>query len=199
MSKFSEAVHGLFHNERLRKILLSYRMLLIPAALAVVLYFSDVQYFWYAFGVSLFGELIQLWCFASLDKQSELAYNGLYKYTRNPMYLGRFFIVLGFFLLLGNLYIILPLTIIYYLYMWHRVQREERKLIKIFGQPYEEYCQRVNRFFPSLRGMPDGTIRIWKWKLFNQNHGWINLAGMLVLYAAAYLWFFFNLRDKLGA
>ena len=196
MSKFADTVHGIFHNERLRKVLLSYRMLLIPAALAVVLYFSDFKYFWYAFGVSLFGELIQLWCFASLDKQSELAYNGLYKYTRNPMYLGRFFIVLGFFLLLGNPYVIVPLTIIYYLYMWHRVQREEVKLIKIFGQPYEDYCKRVNRFFPSLRGMPGGSIKIWKWKLFNQNHGWINLVGMLVLYAAAYLWFF--LRDRFG-
>ena len=189
MSGFIDVVHNVCNHESFRKVLLSYRKLLVPIGLAVLFYFSDPAWFLYAFGVSMFGELIQLWCFASLDKQSELAFNGLYKYTRNPMYLGRFFIVLGYFLLLGQPYVIIPLIIIYYLYMWHRVQREEAKLIKIFGQPYQDYCNTVNRFIPSPKGMPGGTVRIWKWKLFNQNHGGINLAGMLVSYAAAYIWF----------
>jgi hypothetical protein len=73
--------------------------------------------------------------------------------------------------------------------MWHRVQREEKTLKKILGEPYKEYCQKVNRFMPSSKGMPEGKIRIWKWKLFNQNHGLINLAGMLLSYLAIYIWF----------
>jgi protein-S-isoprenylcysteine O-methyltransferase Ste14 len=167
-------------------------MLFIPAGLAAVLYFSEFKLFWYAFAVSSVGELIQLWCFASLDKKSELAFNGLYKYTRNPMYLGRFFIVLGYFMLLKTpyIYIMIPLIIvIYWMYMWHRVQREEKTLKNILGAPYKEYCEKVNRFIPSPKGMPEGKIRIWNWKLFNQNHGLINLAGMLLSYLAIYIWF----------
>lgn len=189
MGGFSEGVHAFFHSEKLRKFFVSYRWLFVPAGILAIFYFAKAEWFWWAFAVSLFGELIQLWCFASLDKQSELAYNGLYKYSRNPMYLGRFFIVLGYVMLLGIPWLIAPYAVFYYLYMWHRVQREEAKLKKIFGAPYEDYCQRVNRFFPSFRGMPGGRAWTWSWKLFKQNHGTINLVGMLISYAVAYAWF----------
>jgi steroid 5-alpha reductase family enzyme len=151
---------------------------------------AQPQNFWLAFAVSLFGELIQLWCFASLDKRSTLAYNGLYKHTRNPMYLGRFFIVLGYIILLGNLYMIAFSVIIYLPYMWYRVQREEKKLKKIFGSPYIEYSVLVNRFIPSWKGMPGGILWFWQWKLFNQNHGWINLSAMLLSFAVAFIWLY---------
>jgi len=188
MSKITEIIHTVCNHKRLRKLLLLYRLPLLIAGFALVMYAAQPQLFWPAFAVSLFGELIQLWCFASLDKKSTLAYNGLYKHTRNPMYLARFFIVLGYFILLGNVYMIIPVVIIYVPYMWYRVQREEKKLKQIFGNPYLEYCKQINRFIPSLKGMPGGNFWFWKWKLFNQNHGWINLSAMLISFAVAYAW-----------
>ena len=192
MGRLADGVHGFFHNEKLRKQFVNYRVLIVPVVIAAVFYFARKEWFWVAFGVSLFGEFVQLWCFASLDKKSELAYNGLYKFCRNPMYLGRFFIVLGYVLLLGRPILVLPFAVLYYLYMWHRVQREEACLVKIFGKSYEEYCQRVNRFFPSLRGMPGGRALVWDWKLFKQNHGLVNLLGMLASYLVAYAWLFWR-------
>jgi len=59
-----------------------------------VLWFAGPRWLWPGFFVSMAGELIQLWCFASLDKNRDLACNGPYALTRNPMYLGRFLIVL---------------------------------------------------------------------------------------------------------
>ena len=177
MSQFVDGIHNIFNNERWRKILVSIRVPLVVAGFVFVMSFAKIEWFWAAFAVSLFGELIQVWCFASLDKQGTLAYNGLYKHVRNPMYLGRFFIVLGYFLLLGNWYVIVPLATVYYLYMWHRVQREEKTLKKVFGQPYNDYCEKVNRFMPSFKGMPGGKFLFWRWKLLKQNHGPLNFSS----------------------
>ena len=191
MSQFVDGIHNVFNNGRLRKILVSIRLPLVVAGFVFVMSFAEIKWFWYAFVVSLFGELIQVWCFASLDKKGTLAYNGLYKYVRNPMYLGRFFIVIGYFILLGLdktwiWMVILPLTVVYYLYMWHRVQREEKTLKGVFGQPYLDYCEAVNRFIPSFRGMAGGKLYFWRWKLLTQNHGPLNFVGMLLSYAASY-------------
>ena len=67
------------------------------------------------------------------------------------MYLGRFFIIGGFLLLLGQPWILLPYAVGYWLYMDSRVGREEARLRKIFGESYERYCAQVRRFVP---GMP---------------------------------------------
>jgi hypothetical protein len=48
--------------------------------------------------------------------------------VRNPMYLGRFFILLGFLMLLDQWWLLLAYTVIYWLYMDARVQREEAHL-----------------------------------------------------------------------
>ena len=190
MSKTNIIIHTIFNNKQSRKLLLLYRLPLWIVGFILIMSVAQPQLFWFAFAVSLFGELIQLWCFASLDKRSTLAYNGLYKHTRNPMYLGRFFIVLGYIILLGNLYMIAFSVIIYLPYMWYRVQREEKKLKKIFGSPYIEYSVLVNRFIPSWKGMPGGILWFWQWKLFNQNHGWINLSAMLLSFAVAFIWLY---------
>ena len=47
----------------------------------------------------MFGQLIQTWCFASLVKNWQLTERGPYLMCRNPMYIGRYFLILGFVLL----------------------------------------------------------------------------------------------------
>ena len=74
----------------------------------------------------MFGELIQLWSFASLDKNSDLAIRGPYALVRNPMYLGRYFILLGFLILLGAWWVLVVYSVVYWFYMDTRVEREER-------------------------------------------------------------------------
>ena len=63
-----------------------------------------------ALGISLFGQLIQTWCFASLVKNRELSVRGPYKLVRNPMYLGRYFLIFGFVCLLESLVAIVIYT-----------------------------------------------------------------------------------------
>ncbi len=185
-----DRINGFFSNRRIRKTLVKARVPLGLLLFGGLLYYAKTNWFWIAFGVSMFGEFIQLWCFASLDKKGTLAFNGLYKYVRNPMYLGRFFIVLGYLLLLELWYVGPILAVLYYFYMYNRVRREEKVLVEIFGEPYEAYRRKVNRFLPSWRGADSGSLFFWEWRLFFQNNGLLNLVAVLISYGVAYAWLF---------
>jgi protein-S-isoprenylcysteine O-methyltransferase Ste14 len=74
--------------------------------------------------------------------------DGPYRYTRNPLYLGNMFLVLGLGLLLGPLaYAILAVG------MWILVRLfirdEEAGLEASGGESYRAYCSAVPRMFPS--------------------------------------------------
>ena len=179
-----DTVHSIFNHPGLRAVWAKTRILAALAFAAAILWFMDPRWLLAGFIVSMVGEFIQLWCFASLNKDTDLACNGPYTVVRNPMYLGRFFILLGALMLLGNGWVLLGYTVIYYFYMVNRVKREEERLRLALGAPYVDYCGKVNAFLPTRR-YPGTTFAYWNWKLLNQNHGWVNLAGTLVFWAAA--------------
>lgn len=188
MSGFVGAVNRFFNHPGIRKAWVKGRMWVAVAALVPLLRYADFRLLGVAFAVSLAGELIQLWCFASLDKRRTLAFNGLYKHVRNPMYLGRYLLAMGYLVLLFPAISIPVATVLYGFYMVNRVRREERALREVFGEPYEAYCRHVNRFWPSWRGMEGGTLWFWDWRLLRQNHGPANLAGMLLTYGVLLAW-----------
>lgn len=193
---FVERIHAIFNHPGLRKFWCKIRYPFGAAVLAALAWLFwkrwlriEPVWFWIGFGVSMLGEFIQLWCFASLKKEKVLACRGPYVLVRNPMYLGRYFIVLGVFLLLGKpgLWAVVPYSLFYWFYMYNRVRREEAKLIGIFGADYEAYCRNVNRFLPSPRGGNFRNVFFWRWELLAGNHGWLNAVGLLAAYAVLYL------------
>lgn len=181
-----ESINALFNNVALRKFLVRYRIVL-GIALVVLLFWQlgwRAENFWLAFAVSMVGEFIQLWCFASLDKNSTLAFRGPYSLVRNPMYLGRYFIILGMLLLLdsGRLAVIIVYTVLYWFYMTNRVKREEALLKEVFGQSYADYCAEVRPFLPRLTPCSNGTLAFWDGRLFRNCHGSRNLIATLVVW-----------------
>jgi steroid 5-alpha reductase family enzyme len=134
----------------------------------------------------MFGEVIQVWCFASLEKNRVLANRGLYRLTRNPMYAGRFFVLLGFLILMGNIWIVLVFTALYYFYMVNRVKREEKKLRVVFGEAYDGYCRDVNRFIPSFRGGNWRSLWVFKWDVLVDNNGHWNFMAVFFCYIIFY-------------
>jgi protein-S-isoprenylcysteine O-methyltransferase Ste14 len=181
-----EPIHALFNNAALRKVLVRFRIVLGIALVALLFWQLGwrAEHFWLAFTVSMAGEFIQLWCFAALDKNAALAFRGPYSLVRNPMYLGRYFIVLGLLLLLdhGRLPVIIVYTVIYGFYMVNRVKREEALLKEVFGQSYADYCAEVRPFLPRLTPCSNGTLAIWDNRLFNNSHGGRNLIATLVVW-----------------
>ena len=80
------------------------------------------------------------------ERSSSLVTSGIYKYTRNPMYLGFFLFLAGWAALLSNLvaFALLPAFIAYM--NRFQIQPEERALTQQFGTEFQSYMQRVRRW-----------------------------------------------------
>lgn len=78
----------------------------------------------------------------------ELITTGLYRYSRNPMLLDLFIILLGLGLLLGSLSLIFIFTPLFILInVFYLKAIEEKEMAKKFGKRYLEYKKRVPMFF----------------------------------------------------
>lgn len=112
----------------------------------------------------LSGAAIAFWCFinfvvmgsgtpAPFDAPRKLVVTGPYCYVRNPMYIGGFLFLAGLAIMFVRpsatllayaavLLVAMNLFVFFY---------EEPTLRRKFGEDYEEYCQAVRRWVPSLR------------------------------------------------
>jgi len=77
---------------------------------------------------------------------STLITYGLYKYTRNPMYLGMLLILAGWSSYLGALSAVLMLPLFVFVINQLQIKPEELKLQQLFGQQYDDYCYNVRRW-----------------------------------------------------
>lgn len=77
---------------------------------------------------------------------TSLVTSGVYRITRNPMYLGLLFLLLGWGMSLSNVLAFIPVPF-YVIYMTRfQIIPEERALLKVFGDAYAEYCKKVRRW-----------------------------------------------------
>jgi protein-S-isoprenylcysteine O-methyltransferase Ste14 len=105
------------------------------------------------------GALVYAWCIwdfatfgrgtpAPIDAPKRLVVRGLYRVTRNPMYVGVLGVILGWALLFRS-----AALSAYGLAVWSGFQTfivfyEEPHLRQVFGAEYEAYCGRVGRWLP---------------------------------------------------
>jgi protein-S-isoprenylcysteine O-methyltransferase Ste14 len=173
-------------NERLRTFLVRTRYLLAVVLLVPLAKAMHPELLPAALLVSLAGQAVQTWCFASLVKNRELTVRGPYVLVRNPMYLGRYFLLLGFVLLLASPLAVAVYTAGYLVYMVDRVSSEERRLRRGYGEAYAAYCKEVRRFLPSFSNLADPRIRFFSRELLVENHAHWNAVLTIAAYAALY-------------
>lgn len=75
-----------------------------------------------------------------------LAQEGLYRYTRNPMYLGMLISLLGLSFYLGSLFTLLGPALYVWMLQTQFIRREEQILQVRFGEAYTQYAARVRRW-----------------------------------------------------
>ena len=82
----------------------------------------------------------------SPDQASALVVSGIYRWTRNPMYLGMLLLLVGWAFILSNwaALVILPLFVIYL--NRFQIGPEERALQARFGAEFDNYRRRVRRW-----------------------------------------------------
>lgn len=81
-----------------------------------------------------------------ISETSSLVTDGIYQYTRNPMYLGMALVIAAAGIGRGSW--LMPLAVAGFVLVINRVQiaPEEVGLEKLFGQDYVAYCQKVRRW-----------------------------------------------------
>jgi protein-S-isoprenylcysteine O-methyltransferase Ste14 len=85
---------------------------------------------------------------APIMPTEHLVVTGLYRYVRNPMYVGVLWVILGQWLLFGNLRLLiygLAVWLGFYLFV---MGYEEPTLRRTFGDEYRDFCANVPRWIP---------------------------------------------------
>lgn len=78
--------------------------------------------------------------------KTELKTNGLFSFSRNPVFLGMLVTLAGIFLVIPNaitLLVVVASTLLFQV----QVRLEEEYLSKAHGKTYTDYCQKVGRWF----------------------------------------------------
>ena len=139
---------------------------IIAIAFIVILYISSLWMDRFIFEgqsiFSLFIFILGLGCVLSASTQfrrinttvnplhpesaSYLVVDGIFKFTRNPMYVGLCAAILAFGFYVGTwfVFILLPLFVISINYL--QIVPEEVALQKLFGDEYVSYCNSVRRW-----------------------------------------------------
>jgi protein-S-isoprenylcysteine O-methyltransferase Ste14 len=80
------------------------------------------------------------------DSASSLVVSGVYRLTRNPMYLGFLLILLGWAIFLSNAlaFLFLPAFLVYM--NRFQIEPEEKALHALFGEQFAAYTARVRRW-----------------------------------------------------
>lgn len=76
-----------------------------------------------------------------------LVEEGIYRHTRNPMYLGMALAYVAAAVAMNAMWPLLTLGPVVFWIQHGVIAREERYLADTFGQPYLDYCARVRRWF----------------------------------------------------
>ena len=108
-------------------------------------------------GLAIYG-----WCVADfalagrgtplpLDPPRELVVRGLYRFARNPMYVGVLAVIAGQAALFGSIPLALYAIVVFAIFHLFVIGYEERALRRDFGGAYERYCAEVPRWLPRLR------------------------------------------------
>ena len=81
------------------------------------------------------------------EKSTVVVKTGLFRFTRNPMYLGMVVTLVGISLLLSSAASLAPIPVFAWLIHRHFIRPEEQFLEDIFGAEYLEYKATVRRWW----------------------------------------------------
>jgi protein-S-isoprenylcysteine O-methyltransferase Ste14 len=157
-----------------------------------------VIYFWLAkpsvksilMGAALVipGLLIRALASGQLQKNEQLATEGLYAYTRNPLYLGSLILSIGFALASRSWWIVGVIVLLFFTIYLPVIRAEEVFLRERFPE-FEDYSRHVPRLFPRI-GTSNKHRGTFSWDLYWKHREYnaaLGAAAMLAALAAKML------------
>ncbi len=143
---------------------------LLTAVLSLILLARPNPFSLVAGGLVVFlGEAIRVWSAGHLIRNNELTTSGPYAYMRDPFYLGRLFLLIGFCLMgwgYNWILLIIGLGVFFFDYMPRKHRKEMARLEKTFGEKYTNYSSYARSLLPRIRPYPNAHKRRWSRDLF---------------------------------
>ncbi len=133
--------------------LIKYRSLIGIVCLVGVLWLAtpNAGAIFIGFFFLMVGMFFRAWSSGYIDKDRELATEGPYSLTRNPLYFGNLLIGAGIAIGSNN-WVTALICAAYYLFFFTFLIAIERKRMKArFGPRYEEWAKGANLFFPRIK------------------------------------------------
>ena len=134
------------------------------------------------------GEAIRVWAAGHLRKTVALVTSGPYRYTRNPLYLGRLLIFTGLCVMAhmpyGANYFILALGYVFFFayYLPRKERIEPARLREAHGESYERYFESVPALFPTSTPFLATPSTGWSSERLLRNREHWMIAGLLALW-----------------
>ena len=118
----------------------------------------------------------------------DLVTTGIFNHCRNPLYVGNILMLLGVGILSDSLIYVLLVMPVFIIIYQAIVLAEEDFLKNKFGKIFYSYCERVNRWVPSLRHI-SATFKSmefhwkrWMIKEYNTQYVWLSGITLILLF-----------------
>lgn len=145
------------------------------------------------FVIAALGEVVRFWAAGHLLKTQELITSGPYRFTRNPLYLGRLLILTGVCVMCRLPFYVnwIALAIGYAVFFGYYMPRKERvepaRLRQVHGEAYDRYFSAVPALFPTLKPYAHASNLGWSSdRMLRNREVWMVVA--LVVITGALLW-----------
>jgi len=104
-------------------------------------------WFYAGLAVYLVGLVMYIiaWVNFDITPLDEPVFNGLYRYSRHPMYLSQFLVLIGVGIATASWFFLL-FAIVYTIFSLFRAIHEERLCLEKYGNSYREYMNRTPRW-----------------------------------------------------
>jgi len=133
------------------------------------------------------GEAIRFWAAGHLYKTVELITSGPYRYTRNPLYLGRLLIFTGLAIMAWlpyylSLAVLVAGYAIFFGYYYPRKERVEPSRLRMtHGEAYERYFRAVPGLWPTFNPYPEGASAGWSSERMLRNREHLMVIGLALV------------------
>ena len=118
----------------------------------------------------------------------ELVTQGIFNHCRNPLYVGNILMLLGVGILSNSLIYVLVVMPMFMVIYHAIVLAEENFLQQKFGDKFNAYCRRVNRWMPSLSNLSNTfksmefKAKRWLLKEYNTQYVWLTGITLILLF-----------------
>ncbi|MBT8396207.1 MAG: isoprenylcysteine carboxylmethyltransferase family protein [Gemmatimonadetes bacterium] len=140
------------------------------------------------FLISVPGLFLRAYAAGSIHKEKELARGGPYRHLRHPLYLGSFFLGLGFSIAGGRWWFPFLYAGLFFWLYGRTIRAEERRLYALYGVEFGSYRDSVPAFFPRRKSAPPvPETEGFRFRLFRRNREWQAGVGALVGFGLLFL------------